>query len=48
MRPWEDVLGVHAGGSEVWKTYQLTLRYHAAAGKPVFLQVLGRGIPVII
>lgn len=47
VHPWEDVLGVRFGGSEVWKTYQVSPSY-TANGKPVFVQVLGRDILVII
>lgn len=37
------------GGSEVWKTLsQLSLRCHGATRKPVFVQIVGRGILVII
>lgn len=40
----EDILeGVRSG-----RLYQLSSRYYAATRKPVFVQILGRGILVII
>lgn len=40
----EYILGVMKSG----RPYQLSPRYHAATGKPIFVQILGRGILVII
>lgn len=48
VHPWEDIYVVHTGGSEVWKTLEVSPRYCAATRKPVFVQILGRGVLVII